>query len=123
MKSDPPTIAVVDLLVERKQRYKSLSDHLLPSGSVVLKATNPPSSLTPSLFQAVKKAFMGKKPVVILVTGEEDLAVLPVILAAPLKSIVLYGQPSMGIVKIVVTERVKKKTYNLVHKFSLKKVS
>ena len=37
-------------------------------------------------------------PALIFVEGEEDLAVLPLVLAAPLGVIILYGQPKEGVV-------------------------
>jgi hypothetical protein len=43
----------------------------------------------------------------ILVKGEEDLAVLPCIIEADWDSVVLYGQPDEGIVYVKVTEEKK----------------
>ena len=51
------------------------------------------------------------------VNGEEDLVVLPLILLTPLNTIIYYGQPSEGLVKVIVSESIKDKAYNLVSKF------
>lgn len=40
----------------------------------------------------------------IIIEGEEDLVVLPLILLAPLQSVVCYGQPGEGLVMVPVTE-------------------
>ena len=37
-------------------------------------------------------------PVTVLVDGEEDLAVIPLVMAATDGAIVLYGQPHQGVV-------------------------
>ncbi len=48
-----------------------------------------------------------RKQINLLVKGEEDLLVLPIILCAPLESLVFYGQPNKGIVIVRVTEEMK----------------
>ena len=58
---------------------------------------NPAGTLTDELIQALKYAVL-HPPVTINVDGEEDLTVIPLILAAPLGAIVLYGQPHKGVV-------------------------
>jgi hypothetical protein len=77
----------------------------------------------PELFWAIEKAFKmaGKKT--ILVEGEEDLAVLPVLLISPLGFSVFYGQPNEGLVKIQVSEENKEKAYQLVENFDKSKTA
>jgi uncharacterized protein (UPF0218 family) len=55
--------------------------------------------------------------VILKIIGEEDLAVLPLILAAPLDTIIYYGQPNKGLVKILVSEENKERAYNILLKF------
>ena len=57
---------------------------------------------------------------IIKVSGEEDLAVLPAVLLAPLNSLVLYGQPRKGIVVIKVTEKKKKEIKKVICQFQEK---
>lgn len=77
-----------------------------------LAVSNPAGKITPSLVcgikKSVKSAIFDSRPAVIVVSGEEDLAVLPVILALPPGSAVLYGQPKIGIVAVAVDEAAKK---------------
>lgn len=54
---------------------------------------------------------------IVEVNGEEDLLVLPVIDHAPLYSIVYYGQPSVGMVEVVVTEEKKNQAIAFFRKF------
>jgi hypothetical protein len=78
---------------------------------------NPHGTVTPELFQAVKKAFKTAGEQAILVEGEEDLAVLPVLLIAPLGFLVFYGQPNVGMVMIKVTEENKERAYRMADSF------
>ena len=67
---------------------------------------------------------------VVLIDGEDDLAVIPLLLALPLGSCVFYGQPARlasesvvgrpeeGIVKISVSEENKKRAYDIVSRFN-----
>lgn len=41
------------------------------------------------------------------IEGEEDLAVLPLILMLPLGSLIYYGQPNQGMVEVVVNPKIK----------------
>jgi hypothetical protein len=57
-------------------------------------------------------------PVTILVDGEEDLAVIPLVIAAPLSSVVIYGQPNEGIVLRVIDEYAKTAARRLLSQFT-----
>jgi uncharacterized protein (UPF0218 family) len=71
-----------------------------------LRAKNPAGTISDDLVQKVAEA-VATPPALIFVEGEEDLAVIPLVLAAPLGSIVLYGQPGEGVVLRVVDEGAK----------------
>jgi uncharacterized protein (UPF0218 family) len=58
---------------------------------------NPAGTLTDDLIRALDRAIM-HPPVTVIVDGEEDLAVIPLVIAAPNGAIVLYGQPHQGVV-------------------------
>jgi len=53
---------------------------------------------------------------VIMVDGEEDLAVLPAVLLSPATSIVMYGQPGIGGVLVRVDDAVRKRVGSLLYK-------
>jgi len=77
-----------------------------------------------SLFSKIARAFTrirqrGEKEV-ICVSGQEDLAVLPAILLAPMGSFVIYGQPGQGFVVVEVLEKTKLKTLLLLSRFRKK---
>lgn len=108
-----PSLAIVDLHTQRHQVFKSLAELKLTSG---LSATNPPGVIAPDLAKKILTCLTKNIPS-LLVYGEEDLAVLPAVLLSPLKTTIYYGQPNQGIVKIMVTEKTKKKAQNLLKKF------
>ena len=62
-----------------------------------INVKNPAGTLTDELIRALSFG-VSHPPVTIIVDGEEDLAVIPLVLAAPQGSIILYGQPHRGVV-------------------------
>jgi hypothetical protein len=81
-----------------------------------LTARNPPGTLTPELRKALDDA-VADPGMLILVEGEEDLAVIPLILSAPEGAMVLYGQPGEGVVVCEVTDAAKEKAETLLSCF------
>ncbi|MCX6767961.1 MAG: GTP-dependent dephospho-CoA kinase family protein [Candidatus Micrarchaeota archaeon] len=81
-------------------------------------AANPSGTLTPALFSALKKIFSAaargkaraqRAPAKLFIKGEEDLAVIPVVLLAPPGAFVAYGQPHQGVVMIHANAAAKRK--------------
>ena len=56
----------------------------------------------------VVKRAMKERDALILVDGEEDLLTLPCIVESPDDGLVLYGQPSEGLIVVATTSDVKK---------------
>ncbi|MDO9324925.1 MAG: GTP-dependent dephospho-CoA kinase family protein [Methanoregula sp.] len=92
-----PSIAVID-----GHTMRSPCSRLPASRGECINVKNPAGTLTDELIRALSYAVL-HPPVTIHVDGEEDLAVIPLILAAPLGAIVLYGQPHKGVVMRTVT--------------------
>ncbi len=114
-------LSIVDFLVQRQKKFNALSELGFTGSEETLKVKNPPGTITHELFEMVRKVFQEKnmKTKVILIEGEEDLSVLPVLLVAPLGFYIFYGQPNQGLVKVNVNEGNKEKVYNLLEKFTL----
>lgn len=115
-------LSVVDFIVQRKKKYNNIAELGFSGNEKMLTVTNPAGFLTPQLFKAVQTVFgekNNKSRFVIRVGGEEDLAVLPVLLAAPLGYTILYGQPNEGVVLIIVSEESKKRAREIVSQFTL----
>lgn len=111
-------LSIVDFLVKRQIKFHELSELGLTDENV-LKVKNPHGMITPELFQATVEVFKTGDRKTILVEGEEDLAVLPVLLIAPLGFVAFYGQPNQGMIQVNVTEENKEKVYQIVSKFEI----
>lgn len=109
-------VSVIDFKVERQKRFFDIRELGFLGSEKIIKIINPAGSITSDLFKACLTIW-NKEKIILSVDGEEDLAVLPLILTAPLKAVIYYGQPNEGLVKVVVSEKVKKRIYSLVSKF------
>ena len=111
-------LSIVDFKVHREKKFDRLSDLGFSHDFETIETDNPAGSIIPELFDSVRKAFRTSDRKIILVNGEEDLAVLPALLISPLRFTIYYGQPGEGLVEIPVTEQNKEKAYELVSKFT-----
>ena len=120
-----PSIAVIDLRIGRKKLVPPYQRQNYSLFDYVVK--NKHGTVSPILIKTVKKAvknyLKNRKALVIKVIGEEDLSVIPVIITAPLQSVILYGQPEVngvksGVVRVIVTEEKKKWVVELLRKFN-----
>jgi len=71
-----------------------------------IRVKNQAGTLTEDLIGALEDA-VENPPALITVDGEEDLAVIPLALAAPEGTVILYGQPGEGVVVCTVTPALK----------------
>jgi GTP-dependent dephospho-CoA kinase len=78
---------------------------------------NPPGVITQESWQTIKQA-MKEREVVIYVEGEEDLLTLPCISESPNNALVLYGQPSQGLVVVTVTPGVRTRASEMLGRMS-----
>ena len=92
-----PAIAIVDGYTMRSPCRK------MPNVTgECLRVKNPAGTVTDELIRALDYAVL-HQPVTIIVEGEEDLAVIPMVIAAEAGTVVLYGQPNEGVVLRTVT--------------------
>ena len=108
-----PALQIVDSVEKRSKRN-------LPEGDVetILSCVNPAAEITPESISLIQKAFEMKPPIRIIISGEEDLLVLPVAVHAPDKSVILYGQPNEGLVIVHVTEEVRNRARSIMNSMS-----
>ena len=111
-KSLIPDLAIIDEHVQRKQY--SVVDL---SKFQVLQANNPAGMITLEAWNLIRETLkVDDNKIIIKITGEEDLLVLPAISETPNNSKVLYGQPNEGLVSVTVTSKIKEKIQNLIQK-------
>ncbi|PIO06490.1 hypothetical protein COT29_00850 [Candidatus Micrarchaeota archaeon CG08_land_8_20_14_0_20_59_11] len=107
-----PDVCVIDGKIMRKKVPR------MRFGEKTVSVRNPAGRITPVLYSALRSALRDGR-VLVSVLGEEDLAVLPAVLFAPLGSAVVYGQPPSrgsrppGLVVVTVDEAKKQQTLRI----------
>ncbi len=89
-----PKLAVVDYRVKRE----GIAEYELRGE--IRRVENPAGWITKQLWDAIHEALQSEGEQVVLVEGEEDLAVLPCIIEAEWGDDILYGQPDEGVVLV-----------------------
>jgi hypothetical protein len=97
-----PKMIIVDYRTQRGGHDPALKKALGSWGDTVVQVTNPAATLTDELVAAVRQGLAADGTTRIEVDGEEDLAGLPVFAHALDGTIVLYGMPNRGVVRVVV---------------------
>jgi len=93
-----PNIAVVDHRVMRED----VKPTELEGENV--EVSNPPGTLSAEAQRTLREAITFNKRLGVVVEGEEDLLVLPLMAWMPVGSVVVYGQPREGMVVVTLTE-------------------
>jgi len=112
----PPAVAFVD----GKTRREAAPDDVratLEERSNRTTVENPAATVTAELLAAIVEALATDDRTTIVVDGEEDLATVPAVLAAPDGATVVYGQPDAGMVAIPVTPEVRAEFRDLLSAF------
>ena len=104
-----PDLVIIDNRIQRKDH-----NHDIIRTENILEADNPAGTITENLWETIDEAISltlkDSENRIIVVKGEEDLAVLPGLLSAPEDAVVLYGQPNEGLVFVNVFEGKDKAT-------------
>ena len=93
-----PDIVVVDHKIMRK------SVDPIELDRDIVNVPNPPGTITAEAQTVLYDAARECKHLAIIVDGEEDLLVLPLMAFMPLGSVIIYGQPREGMVVITLTD-------------------
>ncbi|WP_435334000.1 GTP-dependent dephospho-CoA kinase family protein [Haloarchaeobius sp. TZWWS8] len=99
-----PDVALVDERTKRERVDSEVRETVVYPD---VRVPNPAGALTEELVVALRAGLAADDPQTIFVEGEEDLATLPAVLAAPVGASVVYGQPDEGMVHVRVTEESK----------------
>ncbi len=118
-----PSLAIIDLHVERKP-YQTLEQWKFPKKYSIVHIQSGPGYISSEAISSIKEWKQGVKQrlrVALIVSGEEDLLVLPAILASPIGSWVYYGSPPIsgneGLVEVKVTGKLKRVVNELISRF------
>jgi len=110
-----PEVQVVDGMERRMQRAPPKVGY-----ARLLKVKNPAGTLTLGAIGAMRAAFLGMKPVRVLVRGEEDLMTILAIAMAPVSAVVFYGQPGVGVVVVKANAVAKSRNRSILEKLGIR---
>jgi uncharacterized protein (UPF0218 family) len=113
-----PDVAFVDGRTEREAVRTEIESALAATEERRIAVENPAAGLSAALLEGLAEALAAGEPVTVEVTGEEDLAALPAMLAAPVGSSVVYGQPGEGMVRVAITPEARKEARELFEELS-----
>ena len=105
-------------IIDNRERRGLTVEHPRPAGRTI-RVTNQAGTINKAAWGALVEAFHGAKDTLVVVNGEEDLLVLAAVLTAPNGALVVYGQPSEGIVLVRVTENSRGKVLNLLQRMRM----
>jgi len=109
-----PKLSIIDKMVERSAVNFDLQ---FEETTQMFDIQNNPGTINDSTFVLLEDIFKSDKNACIRVQGEEDLLVLPVIIAAPNGTEIFYGQPHVGMVRLAVSDDLKNKAHELLSLF------
>jgi len=112
-----PHVAVVDGRTKRETVTEEIREALDAADGRRIELVNEPAELSRELLIELRDAIEHEENTLLLVEGEEDLATLPTVLAAPLGGTVVYGQPDEGMVAVPVTEAARAEMRDLLVRF------
>lgn len=113
-----PDIVVIDGYSMRSPFLKTP----LYAGARYIRVTNPAGTITDDLVRGLHEA-IANPPALVFVDGEEDLAVIPLVIASPDGALVLYGQPGEGVVMRKIDESARKEATILLSYFTRENAS
>lgn len=100
-----PDIAIVDLKSKRKSVRESLPIYKRIYRDNIFYINNPASTIGKDIWKLIDKR---DSKILVIVNGEEDLLVIPLLILSPIKSFVIYGQPGEAMVVVIVCNYIKK---------------
>lgn len=111
-----PDIIVFDFLEKRRPVSENIRQTLGEFKGKDFFVRNPSGNITNELWDAIRKSLEDDGKVKIVVSGEEDLSVLPFILESPTNTVILYGLRDRGMVRVKVNKKLKDECRKLVDK-------
>src|SRR5262249_38911269 len=91
-------LSVIDFQIERKKTNETLMTMGFTGNENILTIANPAGKILPGIWDNLRNFIShvsGKENSIVIVKGEEDLLVIPLILMLPLGFTLFYGQPNL----------------------------
>src|SRR5436853_1327751 len=131
-KTKPPKVTTVGDVVSRESMTAGIPVNLRIVDQMTLRkrisqteiktertyrVINPAGVITKEAWDAIKQALQDREAV-IYVDGEEDLLAIPAILESPDNAVIVYGQPSEGIVIVTAAPTMKTEIRDMVSRMA-----
>lgn len=108
-----PDMIVVDMQTKRGEMIPDS----VPCDRLRKDVANPAGWITPELCQALEEVLpevvARKRGVAVVIDGEEDLAVIPVILTFPEGTQIVYGVPDLGMAMLIITSGLRSRAQEI----------
>jgi len=104
-----PNISIIDNKIKR-EHSRIVTEHYSNFFKKVINTWNPPGMITPNAIESINNALklaLNNKRILLIVNGEEDLLVIPLVLMCKNKSIIVYGLWRGAMVVIITSKRVR----------------
>ncbi|MBL6731796.1 MAG: pantetheine-phosphate adenylyltransferase [Candidatus Poseidoniaceae archaeon] len=113
-----PDIGIIDGMTKRQELDDSEKVSTVQFQNH-LHCNNPSGHLSPSMISSIKQALASNQKTLINVEGEEDLAPIIIHCLAPVGTVVIYGQPRVGVVVQITSLSVKERCRNILSLFEV----
>ena len=107
-----PFLSIYDGMTERREMTEFA---ILVENEEKDEVVNPAGMITKELVESIRRSIEGSGGL-IKVDGEEDLALMPVILMAPLGTEIIYGWPGKCMMRITTDDSIKSKIEQMLFK-------
>ena len=107
-----PFLSIYDGMTERREMTEFA---ILVEDEEKKEVVNPAGMITKELVESIRSSIEGSGGL-IKVDGEEDLALMPVILMAPLGTEIIYGWPGKCMMRITTDDSIKSKIEQMLFK-------
>ena len=113
-----PDIGIIDGMTKRQELDDSEKVSTVQFQNH-LHSNNPPGHISPAMISSIKEALASNQKTLINVKGEEDLAPIIIHCLAPIGTVVIYGQPRVGVVVQITSLSVKERCRNILSLFEV----
>lgn len=117
----------IDIVVVDGKTLRSIGRYYDFKSNHIFRVENHPGTISINAWNTLREALRINGDVLVLVDGEEDLLVIPVVILAPENSVVAYGQPPLwgegGIVIVEVNMEKKREFINYLREMDVEEGS